>query len=418
MGDVDSFYEAAAFAFTPARIKAAIAFARSSTKPRHAWRDDSKESSHLLLVVGRKSATFFHRARKSGKLKTTLLGPAEGPAKLTLHEARERCGAIQHGAALRPRRDSRSPRVGLSLDQVWAKYLREVTTGTFSMRKSTKKRPLAPKTIRGYRSNYEAHLSGRYGASDFGKFLAGIVETIREIASRSPALGNQVLAVATALVEYARRRGIYEGENPLRAETADVRSFVERREILLKDQQLRDLVASIEAEDEFWRDLFTLLLITANRLSNIAQLTWDQVDFEAGVIIHAGSTMKAKITEATKITPRVAEILKRRQQNSSGSVFVFPNRRDPAKAVKNPHTAWDRIRERAGLPDVPIHGLKHIAVTLADREKVPSRIVQAFAKHRHAQTTAVYSHLDAESSGIASNAVTAALDRIVKKASD
>lgn len=396
-------FDGTSFDFTPAAIADAIRWARATSVPRWKWRDStdpghrSRPSPHLYLVVGSRSAVFFYRGKSSGKDVTLNLGPAEGEASITLAEAREAAHTAKHGPAqLKTVRRSKGKRAGITLQAVYDKWLDEAKAGTFNLRPRGN-RPLAPKTIRSYESNYGKHLKPDYGDRDLGAFVSRSVDLVRTIAGSSPSLGNQVLAISTTLIEYARRRKLYVGPNPLRDPDEALRSFVPRREISLKAEELAALVGAIEAQPPYWSSLFKFLLVTMNRLGNASNLTWAQVDFEAGVIKYKSSSTKSKKPAKDPITPVIREILEARHRAVNGSSpYVWPQHRNPAKPVRNVWTRWAEIVDKAGIDHIPPHGLKHVGVSLLDSLKVNPRVISAQAKHTDPKTTAIYSHPSTE----------------------
>ena len=391
--------------FTPPRIKAAIKFARESNTPRYVWRDDGGDAKHLHLIVGRRSAAFYYRAKKNGRVVEHRLGDAEGPASLSLDEARTKCNQRHYGADIKQTRKGKTVIVGVTTDEIWERYLDEVTAGTFSMRGAA--RPLKEKTRIGYESNYNCHIQPGYGSKDFGKFITDAPDLIRSITRTSKALNNQVLAVARALVKYARRRNIYDGHDPLRDDDESLRAYVPGREVNLTMAQIRKLRAAIENQPPYWSDLFSFLVLTSRRLSNATELKWDQVDFESGEILYPSTTMKTSKPSPVAMTKEVRAILKRRLKDvPKGSPYVWPQQKNPNKPVDNPYDHWAELRTQAGLPDLVIHGLRHLAVTIASKAKnVPSGSAGTMASHSDPQTTAKYQHFDSEAARPALEAV-------------
>lgn len=400
-------YTERSWPFTPTRVKDAIKFARDTDYPRWVWRDIEKSSPYLHLIVGRRSAAYYHRAKKDGRVQETRLGDAEGPASLTLDEARKRSNQLQYGAELPTNRKSKKLRAGITTDQVFDKYLEEVTAGSFTMRGPN--RPLAEKTRVGYASNYHVHIQPTYGDRDFGLFVTDAPGIVRRITGDHPALSNQVLAISTALIQYARRRGLYKGTNTLRDDDESFRADVRGREVMLKADEVVRLRKAIESQPEYWQDLFTFVMLTGRRLGNARNLTWEQVDLKGGSIRYKSESMKVNLPSVIPITAPMEKVLRRRLKDvPSGSPFVWPQKRNPQKPVDNPYDAWHIVRTQAGLPTLVIHELRHLAITWASSaEGVPAAAVSKMAHHIDPQTTAKYQHLHGEAARPALEAVAA-----------
>lgn len=94
----------------------------------------------------------------------------------------------------------------------------------------------------------------------------------------------------------------------------------------------------------------------------------------------------------------VARMLKERKK-AIGSEWIFPSLRDAEKPI-NPNTAYGtfkRIIKKAGLPDIPFHGLRHIFSTMALENGLDIKTLSAVLGHSSAETTiSVYSHVSGE----------------------
>jgi integrase len=400
-------FEATGFPFTPQRIAQAIAFARG-TSSRWTWRDQSPSSPHLHLVVGARTATYYRRGRTAGKVLVQKIGPAEGPAAVTLERARRICNELQFGPPRAEAKTSKRTRLGVTVGAAWDRYLAAVKAGTFSMRRR-RAGPLAAKTLRGYESIYNVHLRP-HADQDFAWLVANARDLVEKIGTSEGkggkthgALGNQVLQVTKNLVEFARRERVYEGPNPL---AQDVERFhVRTREIQLTRAQAARILAAIKSEPA-WEDLFLFLALTGRRLRNATHLKWDQVDFDAGWVYYPSSSQKNKRPARVKLTKGVRQILARRRKLvPKDSPFVWPSPKDPTKPVANPHHAWDRIRELAGFPELVVHELRHVAVSWALEGGAGVASTGSMASHRDLATTSRYAHLGGEAAAEALQAV-------------
>ena len=99
----------------------------------------------------------------------------------------------------------------------------------------------------------------------------------------------------------------------------------------------------------------------------------------------------------TIVLPKsVVRMLKERKK-AIGSEWIFPSLRDAEKPI-NPNTAYGtfkRINKKAGLPDIPFHGLRHSTATsiLYDSGMQP-KAVQEYLGHSDIETTLnIYTHL-------------------------
>ena len=83
-------------------------------------------------------------------------------------------------------------------------------------------------------------------------------------------------------------------------------------------------------------------------------------------------------------------VLQRRQHGASEDVFPNPRTGLP---LKHFHNTWDRIRQRAGIPDVRIHDLRHNFASLLINSGRSLYEVQKLLGHADISTTQRYAHL-------------------------
>ena len=72
---------------------------------------------------------------------------------------------------------------------------------------------------------------------------------------------------------------------------------------------------------------------------------------------------------------------------------------------------WQRVRARAGLPEVRIHDLRHTFASTAIAAGHSLPIIGKLLGHTQVQTTARYAHLAAQPAMIAADSITDVLDR-------
>ena len=167
-------------------------------------------------------------------------------------------------------------------------------------------------------------------------------------------MANHVLALLSAVINWAGSPEveIYTGRNPCNR----VKKFPEQsRTRFLQPEELPKFFKALEEEPKWSRDFFTLAILTGARKSNIRMMRWDQIVGRIW-IIPGGDTKSGKDIEVPLVN-EVMEIIESRRQEANGSPWVFPGRR-AEKYVCDPYRAWERIRTRAGLPDVTVHDLR------------------------------------------------------------
>jgi integrase len=138
-----------------------------------------------------------------------------------------------------------------------------------------------------------------------------------------------------------------------------------------------------------------LLLFTGARLSEILELRWEHVDFEAGTIAlpaRKGGGRKAHPASTGALT------LLANLKLSEGSPFVLPGPADPAKHLskKVMENAWQRVRHHAGLEDVRLHDLRHTVGTFASQAGNNSILISHLLRQSNVAVTSRYVNPDAD----------------------
>jgi integrase len=141
-------------------------------------------------------------------------------------------------------------------------------------------------------------------------------------------------------------------------------------------------------------DFFMPVIITALnagiRRDNIINLKWEYLDFNFRMI----EITKNKGNKHIKI-PMNNTLYNLFISMERVSEYVFIN---PKTGTKWGTTAfnklWRQIREKAGLPDLKFHGLRHTVATRLVKEGIPLPVVKELLAHSDIKTTMQYNHID------------------------
>lgn len=168
----------------------------------------------------------------------------------------------------------------------------------------------------------------------------------------------------------------------------------ERTEHLSQEQKERLNAALLQEPDWRWRAYFPLLLLTGLRKSELLTLTWDRVDFDQRTV----TIIKRKNREplVQPLVPGAVQILEGLPSRSAGGL-VFPGGHAswrPLDQPVNADEAWQRIRDRAGIPELRIHSLRHSFASFLINAGVPIFTVSKALGHRSLVSTQRYAHLE------------------------
>ena len=169
-----------------------------------------------------------------------------------------------------------------------------------------------------------------------------------------------------------------------------------------------DAFLAVGEQDEVWRDFFQTELMTGLRRGEICGLQWSDFDGDAGTLkvcrtLHSQRKGEYTVGETktnqgmrTIILPHsVTEILRRRKVDAI-SQWIFPDPVKPEDPV-DPNAAYRHMKtllQRAGLPSIRFHDLRHTFATLALQNGVDVKTVSSMLGHYDAGfTLRLYTHV-------------------------
>lgn len=211
----------------------------------------------------------------------------------------------------------------------------------------------------------------------------------------TPFRANRTLALLRTMLSKAEEWGIRaEGTNPAtrisKFPEPPRERFLTETEMSKLGQTLYDFEARNAAPPHAIA-LLRLLCFTGMRLSEGMLLRWDWVDLPRRAIRLPDSKTGAKTvplsTPAIDVLQSVLRI--------EGEGYVFPGR-TPGKPIQGIQKIWQRIRVKAGLPDIRIHDLRHAFASVAVQSGESLYLVGKILGHRQASTTERYAHLTAD----------------------
>jgi integrase len=132
-----------------------------------------------------------------------------------------------------------------------------------------------------------------------------------------------------------------------------------------------------------------LLLLTGARRNEVTFAKWDFIDWEKRtLLVPLSKSGKPRIVALNA----VAMELLRSARAKSQSAYIFPS---PVTGQPSPslYFPWQRIRVRAGLPDLRLHDLRHSYASFLVNHGVSLYVVQGLLGHAHTRYTQRYAHL-------------------------
>ncbi len=253
-------------------------------------------------------------------------------------------------------------------------------------------RHLKPRTVVEYRTILDKHVLPFLGGMALGRIGRAEVAALHHRLRHTPSRANTSIHILSRMFNLAEAWGLVPpGQNPC---TRLSLYRTRPRERFLTSEEYRRLgrlLKDAEAAGSIWPPAITairLLLLTGCRRSEILNLKWDDVDRTAGDLRLRDAKAGPRMVPLTNPVRGVLDKLSRQPDNP----WVIIGQK-PGKNLTDLHHYWRHIRERAGLPDVRIHDLRH---SYASRALALGESLYTIGKllgHATVTTTARYTHL-------------------------
>ena len=134
--------------------------------------------------------------------------------------------------------------------------------------------------------------------------------------------------------------------------------------------------------------MIRLLLLTGCRKSEILSSRWAFVGFDRQSLDLPDSKCGARVVPLSVAALAVLEALPREH----GSPWVFPAERGTGHLTL-PYKDWQRVAERANLPEVRLHDLRHSFAECPPLLAVPHLyLTSKLLGHKQSRTTERYAH--------------------------
>ena len=365
----------------PAQIKItkrAVDGIASDGADRFYWDRELPGFGLRVRASGRKY--FVAQFRAIGKLRRMTLGPVTA---MTPEEARKRAMALlaEAKAGSDPAAERDADRKAATVKALGRRFLDEYVPDHCKA-----------STAYEYRRSVELFVDPRIGNRKVTEIQRSDIAELHHGMRKTPYQANRTLGVLSKMFNMAEVWGLRpDGSNPC----LHVKRFKEeKRERFLSTEEFRRLGKVL---DEILEDgsetrsavvAIRLLMLTGCRLSEIQKLMWEHVDLDAGELRLPDSKTGGRAVPLAPSAVRLLAGLPRDDDNP----WVIAGRK-PGSHLTDLQHPWRRIRERAELPDVRIHDLRHSFASraLALGEGLP--MIGKLLGHTQVQTTARYAHL-------------------------
>jgi integrase len=210
----------------------------------------------------------------------------------------------------------------------------------------------------------------------------------------SPVRANRELQLLRRIFYWCmgQKTPLYEGLNPLKRskDNQDSIRFYEEsdgKNVNLEPDESARLIA---AANEPIKSMMVLALNTGVRLAcEGLTLEWDAVDFRRQTITIRNAYAKNKQSRTIKLNRPALDTLLDLKQHAKGSLVFCTKTGKPYKSIR---TSFDTACEKAGLPGITPHDLRHTWCSRLGEKGVDDRTLQELGGWKTLKMVQRYSH--------------------------
>lgn len=291
---------------------------------------DTETPKLAARITATGTKTFYVVKRSGSSMAWVRLGAFPD---MTVEKARIEAALIlgEFASGANPAKARRSLRGEPTFAEIFERFLveRKKRDGTY----------LSEKTKVNYRDVLRIYL-GPIKHSKLSEITRTEIKMIHNKATKlSHSQADRAAILVSSVFNFAADLELYEGTNPARR--IQKNPAIER-DRFAQSNELPHLFAAI-AESTLC-DFFLLSLLTGARRSNVQEMSWRDIDLEAG--IWRIDITKNGTPQNVPLSPEAITILQARKRMSKKSPFVFSSTSKTGHLVE-PKTAWATILRRA-----------------------------------------------------------------------
>jgi integrase len=277
-------------------------------------------------------------------------------------------------------------------------------------------RRLRPSTIAGYEIVIRVHLTPDLGKKQLTRLSPPDVRQLLA-RKRQDGLSVRMVQYIHAVLRNALQNAVREeliGRNVAKLVQVETPDYEVGKGLTIAESQ-RLLQA---VQNTRWHPLYVLALLLGLRRGELLGLRWTDVDLDNETLtvrqnlVRAGGELRIQAPKTRRsrrtlpLPPQVVSALRRQrviqatERLAAGSSWadnglVFTTSLGTPMEPRNLTRHFYSVRDRAGLPEVRLHDLRHTCLTLLLNLGTSPHIAQAIAGHSHVDVTMmIYAHSD------------------------
>jgi integrase len=220
----------------------------------------------------------------------------------------------------------------------------------------------------------------------------------RERSKAAPIQANRTVALLSKMFNLAEKwEWRPQNSNPCKG--IEKNQEEKRDRFLNGDEILRLSQALDELSNLQSANIIRLCMLTGARRGEVLSAEWSHINLEESIWDKPSSHTKQKRRHRTPLSAPARQLLQailqqapKLEDGAPVSEYVFPGKSaaDHQTEVKR---SWEMVRQKAGLPDVRLHDLRHTFASIVVSSGGSLAIIGALLGHTQTQTTARYAHL-------------------------
>jgi integrase len=215
------------------------------------------------------------------------------------------------------------------------------------------------------------------------------------IGVKAPYQANRVLALLRVIFNKASIWGYCGNENPTRG----IEKYKEQsRERFLQAEELPRFFKALADEPNIdIRDFILMALLTGARRGNVLSMKWKDIrlDVEDPTWTIPASEAKSAKQIIVPLMNEATEILMKRREDTSGSLFVFPGSGKQGHLVEI-KAGWARILKHAEIEDLRLHDLRRTLGSWQAKTGANLAVIGKTLGHLDISTTLIYARLNTD----------------------
>jgi len=370
-------------------------------KNRMEWCDTDLPGLYVLGSSSGSVLTYYLRYKDStGK---TCHQKIKRATEITLAEARKQAKQLKAEITANgrdPRAEAKAQKAVLTMDELWKEYAAFAEPRKRSFKRDEQ---IFRLQIRPTFGNVRINLITR---QQIQSLMAKLMKTGLAAASV-----DHVAKLIRRMLGLAVQWEMLERNPASRIELFNEDNQVEH---YLNDEQLHRLLAVLQTYPAREVALICMfLLATGCRVNEALTAQWSLVDRQNRAWRVTASNSKSGKSRVVPLSDAALDVLD--QIGTEGKFdFVFTNP-DTEKPFTHIRHTWDRIRDKAGMPWLRLHDLRHSFASMLVNAGCSLFVVQQALGHADSRVTQRYSHLSSSTLQDAANSASIKIQEAMKK---